>query len=887
MAQDVDTPPDFRTQGEQLALGALSSKVLETQGKASQSWLADTLAKLVEWAISSASSIAITFATIIMRAEDRNAAAFQALTRTAIKDLTGADAGAGNRAIGATLLNSLAGGAGAGAGGALEPSATGAEAYMEIVMQLALEGYVEGGITSALSAGFLDKFTELDDILAQVLGLGRMSRRVMQPLMQAKVIEPFRWKVNKTYRPELLSPAEAARQFIRGRWTRERVVEELARQGWSDERIDAILNSQRRFLNPSDVRILVERQHWTGEQGRFHLRDQGYEEDLADDAMRLEGLKRIDQLETQEASALVAAYANREIDKGEFLSSLAAYVSLPTERALLQELAELRRTLNVRQLSVGDVRRLAVKRILSVVDFRRALEREGFAAVSVTALELELRFELDERKRIEEHRAELEAERLAEQQQREQERAARKAAVEAERALRRRGPLADLERAAVRGLVPFARVEEVLAPQYDPDTVEILVGLIEEDRQTYLAAQARAEEARKRAALRDVSVGELEQAVLAHVLTLEDFRRRLTFAGLDAGDVALLADVLAARQRDLEAATHKRAAAEEAATRRRIDLGRFERLVRLGARSLGQYDALLAELGFDEGSRAAMRELLERQIAEDRRADEQRAAGDARLRAKGLSLEQFRRAVVLGLKSDDAYQTFLLAEGFTADAIATLVADVRAAVADAEAARQRRRDAEARVEPRALPLATVARAARLGMLHPDVYQARLRAAGYAEEDVAIELELLLAEIADVQAARARRDALEREAQTRALSLAQVERAVKAGVSSVEDYRAQAITLGYGAADVATLIAVLEQELGATADAQQRHDAIDGELKARNLSLGQLEAAVTAGVQTIDWYHAEIRALGYGVDDAELLVALLITELEAAAAKVGS
>jgi len=775
----------------------------------------------------------------------------------------------------------------AGPGGALEPSVDAAASYMGLILSEQIEAWARGvfgelisGLAPAIVgvAGGVEAFQRLQDIVETSLGGQRMVRRVLQPFLQATAITPAQWFVNKQYRPELLSVGDAVRQFLRGRWTREQLEEELARQGWSADRIEAHVNAQRKVFSVADVRQFETRGHWTREQAIQHLRDQGYTETEALDALRIEGLNRFEQVEGQEAAALITAYAARDIDRGEFTALLGTHASVATDRALWAELGELRRALNRRFLSAGEARRLAEKHVLSVVDYRRALEREGYEPEAVMALELELRFDLDARKALEDHRTELAAERAAEQQQREEERAARKAEIEAERALRRRGPLGDLERAAVRGLIPFARVEEVLAAQYDQDTVAILVGLIEQDRQTYLAQRAAAEEARKRAARRDVDVGTLEQAVLLNQLDLGRFRQRLEQLHFSPEDVDLLAKVLTQRKKDLDDAKRTRDEAALAAKRRSVDLGRFERLVRKGARTMAAYTALLTSLGFDDGARAAMVDLLTLEIAEDREADAARQAGEARMNARGLSLEQFRRAVVLGLKTVAQYNTFLVEQGFEADAMTTLVAEAEAAAEEAETARRRRAEAEAaRLEP-VLSLSTVARAARLGVVSPAVYQDRLRRDGYSEDDIAIELELLVTEIADVQAARRRRDALEASQATRELSLAQVERAVKVGAATLEDYRARAATLGYAPVDVALLVDVLEAERATLTAARARRGAVEGELATRALSLGTLEQTVKQGLLSLDAYSARLRELGFSADDAALQAALLESEL---------
>jgi hypothetical protein len=64
------------------------------------------------------------------------------------------------------------------------------------------------------------------------------------------------WHVNKLYRPELLSTALAVRQFTRGKWTREQLDEELARQGWSADRVDALIHDGTQRLGDGTIKAL-------------------------------------------------------------------------------------------------------------------------------------------------------------------------------------------------------------------------------------------------------------------------------------------------------------------------------------------------------------------------------------------------------------------------------------------------------------------------------------------------------------------------------------------------------------------------------------------------------------------------------------------------------
>ena len=873
---------------EQVLEPAVASKI----GQFVQQNLIELIKQVLGVVLFAAGEIGATVARGVAGAEDESQGAFGDLASAAVEDLFGVQVSPatmgkrGDRAartqvanqVGDMLFKAFAGNAAGLSGGELQPTDAPAKAFLSTMTQLALEGWLEGFIVELCSLGQIESFGELDDTISHILGLGRASASVHGPLVKHLVVTPLEWKLLREHRPTLLTPSSAARQIARGFGDKERWLEDIRRAGYSDQRIEALLNEQRHYFGAGDVRTFVEREYWTKDQGLQHLRDQGYDEQSATDALRLEGLRRIEQLEQQEATAIIAAYVSGDIDHGAFTSALGVAVRNETERNLLSELADVRKAMNVKRLTAPQVASMVEDGILAYVDYRRALERDGYEDAAVTVLELQLRKKIDDKKTIAQHREDLEAARAAEKAARAAAAAARRAEIEAERALKRRGQRADLERAAVRGLIPLDRVAEVYAAQFDADTAAVYMALLEDERQAYVDQQQARADAAKRAAQRGIDVGALDAAVMAGTLTLDDFRRRLADLKFSPADADLLTATLAARVQDRDDAKAARDEAAAAAKIKHVSLNTIETLVRRGHRSLADYDRALQDLGFDDGARAAMRELLQDQIDEDAQARAEREAAAAKRDAKGLSLEQIRRAVILGLQTIDDFQRYLTANNYTPDAMIVLTDELRADVAEADAARQRRADADAATDTRDAPLSDVARAARLGLVPVQAYADRLTHAGFTPDAIDLEVDLLVEEMAAAADARAQRQAAEEASSNRGLPLSDVARAVKAGLRSLDDYVAAARDAGLSDAAAATLGQLLDDELQAAAAADARRAAIAAAAGARHLSLGQLEAAVKAGITSLDEFAAAVGAMGYGAEDAALLVMLLAREL---------
>jgi len=266
------------------------------------------------------------------------------------------------------------------------------------------------------------------------------------------------------------------------------------------------------------------------------------------------------------------------------------------------------------------------------------------------------------------------------------------------------------------------------------------------------------------------------------------------------------------------------------------------------------------------------------------RIDERAAAAALRNKtitgdtARGLSLEQFRKAVIAGTKTIDEFQTFLVQQKYTVDAQAVLVDELRGDVDAAAAAQQRRDQADAASGRAGVAVSTAARAARLGIITPDAYQAALEAAGYSDDDIAIELQLLVAEMATNKATQRVAAATATPTSAHGLTLAAIGAAVKTGAATRADYQSAAAAAGLTDDAIATLLAQLDDELAAIADAKGRRQQIITALTAAGVDLADLENAVRARTLTVAAFEQQLVTYGYSAADAQLVGSLLETEL---------
>jgi hypothetical protein len=724
--------------------------------------------------------------------------------------------------------------------GPIEPGDEGAKRIASAGVHAAIEGWFNAFLVENLADFFPEDWMHihgLDRLPEEVLGalgLSRLVRRAISPLVNAVAAEPMRTASNYRYRPTKLSPSLVAKLYQSGQLDYDTAITVLAYEGYRDEYADFILKDAQKFLTLDDLAFLV----WEGiieqDEALQTMQRMGYDDQTASKHLNAQQIKRQDALRRTLADAAVTAYVDRRIDDTTLNDVLSPTIQSNFELKELLTIATGKRALNIKTLSASQADACVKAGIVPMSEYRAALAREGYTDDAIDALEMLLRKQIDDKANADDLRRQQQEERKAEAEKRKQEQEQRRKELEEKRKAGKPGSVAAFADAVVRGLLPIAQFETWLRKQFDAESVGVYVADVEARRADYVERQKKANDKEKLLKEKGLSVGELRTALVDGVLTADQVRQRLADADLPADDVdVLLATMLDAKQQH-DDAVKARDEAKKKSKGARLTLAQAEALVLAGHWTRPQFDAWLRAMGFSDADVANIDTLVDDKIHKHQAAAGIRTATAAAAPSKALTLDQERRAVVLGIKSTNDYAAYLTAAGYSADDVQTLVAEVTDAVDAALAAQQRRAATDAAGDGRSVALSDLARAARLGILTVDQYSSALLARGYNADDVALELDLLAAEIAQSGG---------------------TQRTVSGAAS--------------GASSGASTPA---------AAAAARHVTIDGELAARSISLAEAEQGVEKGMVTLDAFVTWLTNNGYGGADAELLRALLSVKL---------
>ena len=116
--------------------------------------------------------------------------------------------------------------------GGVTPSDQAVNNYLAVVMNMELNGWIESWFADAATYHLLEKYGDLKDGIARVLGLGRLSRQVFAPPMKVLVHDPYLALLNQKYRPKNVDVGTAVQAFLRAEFDRDTLSTILAVEGY-------------------------------------------------------------------------------------------------------------------------------------------------------------------------------------------------------------------------------------------------------------------------------------------------------------------------------------------------------------------------------------------------------------------------------------------------------------------------------------------------------------------------------------------------------------------------------------------------------------------------------------------------------------------------------
>jgi hypothetical protein len=568
--------------------------------------------------------------------------------------------------IGEAVMAAMFGSFETGAALTPEQGRENAERMLSFNLQLALEGWMTGVLGTGMLTKFFPNWGDLDDIVAANLGLGRVSRRVLAPMINAMIVEPFTRDINKRFAPATYNETQAVRALNRGAIGEDDYFAVMAELGWTRERAATLRSLNSVWPSKEDIRAMLELSEIDDAQAVELLRGLGYQPEMADTLVRMFRNDRVRTIRQQSVQVARDMFRDREITLTQFRAVMSEAGVSELEERLLVSVAEMERARPAR-LPRGEMEEAFKLGFVDLGRLRRYYTEEGYAFDDLILLEqMAIRAKL--------------AHDEAQRERDEAPGAARVATI----------PRATWEELFRRGIIPAARlVAAYEAAGFPAEQVALLLRRAEldkaEDEARAAAKQAR-ELAPPAAELPRATWEELHRQGAVPLARLREFYEG---AGFDGEEIALLLARAAAAREAEEAAEQERTERERAARTQQIPRSAWEELHRRGLVDGARLRAFYEAAGFPAEEAGALLRLADQRRAEYLARAAEREAPEPGEPRRELPRSSAEQAFEAGLLSDTELLAYYASVGFApedADLLLALAAGLREERAERAAA---------------------------------------------------------------------------------------------------------------------------------------------------------------------------------------------------------
>jgi hypothetical protein len=225
----------------------------------------------------------------------------------------------------------------------------------------------------------LDELREIGEQVAKNLGLGRLQRLALAPIVQILLAEPYRWFINELARPTQFGLGEVVNPYTGAVMPASLIWRSLARAGYSDDKIAALLELHRKKLTEADLLTLLEGGHYDQPTVTAQLKRLGYDDTEAEAKTEADHLRAQRPFQDELRSAVTTAYADGHILQGEMESLIDSMPLSDDEKALAKLVAQYKKKVPSKHLTLAELQTAFEKGIIDLAEFTDHLTNYGYS----------------------------------------------------------------------------------------------------------------------------------------------------------------------------------------------------------------------------------------------------------------------------------------------------------------------------------------------------------------------------------------------------------------------------------------------------------------------------------------------------------------------------
>lgn len=418
----VVTTPDLNTTAKDLASGVQSSGIWNDVLTAVWASVVDGLKFILTLLADVFDDVAALLTNFFTAAQGQDTPGFNNLVAAVLSDTLGVEVSAADlqqaqfqsgrvgamKQVGADLFNTLAnefitGTASADAGGGIgglpgtpgvkltpEQGVQAAQAFLGFALSFAVRQGNVAFLSSAIPWEWLGGIREYGEMMAKNLGLGRLTRRALQPFIQTLITAPLQEALNRQYRPHVLDAKQIASAFIRGDIDRSDYADRLTGIGYTDGDINLLIADTYTRINAAQLVLLHETNAISDSDLQTGLQKLGYNTGDIPLLIQARQLEFVQGADRKYAEILARQLVEGQIDQASFTSAVQALRIPKLEADALTRNAAAEVQSRHKHLSLGFLKKAYLNSVITIDEYLTFALQLGYTQDEVDILEQEL-----------------------------------------------------------------------------------------------------------------------------------------------------------------------------------------------------------------------------------------------------------------------------------------------------------------------------------------------------------------------------------------------------------------------------------------------------------------------------------------------------------------
>lgn len=267
-----------------------------------------------------------------------------------------------------------------------------AKAFLGFVLSFSVRQGNVAVLTDALSVHLLGQIREYGEMMASNLGLSRLARMAMKPLMTTLVASPLQEGLNRQYRPHTMDAKQIASAYIRGELDRSDYADRLRGLGYKEGDIELLISDTYNRLPLADLFILHENAVITDDILNKGISALGFNASDVPLMIQARQYGAVQGADRKYAEILAAELFEGTISQADYDDQFARLRIPKLEADALSRNAVAARNHKHKKLSLGFLQRAYLDATITLDEYLAHVKELGYSQDDVDILEVELLF---------------------------------------------------------------------------------------------------------------------------------------------------------------------------------------------------------------------------------------------------------------------------------------------------------------------------------------------------------------------------------------------------------------------------------------------------------------------------------------------------------------